>query len=292
MEKIWNKQFDKAKEIIFKKGGDEVARRQIAQFRGVSEKAILIQKLFSERNIFLLFQRRMAARDFSSVMDLIKRNPFLRELPEYEQLLQYFDKHFIMAQKEFQAGNYAKAMQSANILLDYPDYANDAKDLLSKADKYAQFYSYLADENMPLVYELIKEYPYLAETDAAIELEEDWEVAVVQAESYATTGVVAKVQKLLEPYFTIELKYSKMASIFKRIYYVQLTKALRDCETHTLDVKGGISKFCELFGIDDESLELVESYNKQCDDTMDIELLHDGNIELWTPKEIVASIVE
>jgi len=52
MEKIWNTHYGQAKDVIFKRGGQEVAEELLNKFRGISQKSVYIKELLDSNFVY------------------------------------------------------------------------------------------------------------------------------------------------------------------------------------------------------------------------------------------------
>ena len=293
MEAIWEKSFIKAKEVILNKEGDEIAREQLALFRGISQKAILIQELFNNRQIFMLFQHKMAKKEYLEVFTLINNNEFLKDVPEYSKLMNMAEKLYISAKKSFKDGNYAEAINKANYLEKIPDFKKDAIEIREQSQTYANFMSIVASKNVKKMYEFVDKHNFLYETKIVEDLEDKFSTISYEAEYFAAKGDISSIIEQLKGYFDIKSKYGRIATIIKNGYIVQLEQELlKKQKANSQKIENGVINYVKLFGGDDELksfLVLLKNYLKLEVYTEDY---LQGDIYDWTPKHIPLNIME
>ncbi|NPA10998.1 MAG: hypothetical protein GXO62_02015, partial [Epsilonproteobacteria bacterium] len=92
MEEDWKKTFNKAKELIKMKGKEDVVKKLLAPFRGVSQKTPLMQALFNDKQLYDLLRTYLRGRKFEEFFNLVSRYPYLKETTEYEQAEEFGKK--------------------------------------------------------------------------------------------------------------------------------------------------------------------------------------------------------
>jgi delta-aminolevulinic acid dehydratase/porphobilinogen synthase len=120
MENEWKKAFNMARQLIFEKNKEDYVKQLLMPFRGVSEKTPLIQSLFNEKEIYQLLKQKLAKKDFKGFFELIHRFPFLADLDEYKETLNFGERLLNAANENIKKGNYAAVLKYVNILKDFP----------------------------------------------------------------------------------------------------------------------------------------------------------------------------
>ncbi len=291
MEKRWKVLFMKAQELILTKNGDEQARQLLAPFRGISEKAALIQQLFAERKMYLYFKKLIAQKDFVKMFELVKNHPFLKEFEEYHAVLDYADKVFIKAQQAYMQEDYITAQKLGEILDRFPDYAEDVQDMRDTIKAKKLFYDAIAAGNLVNAFSYLASYPLLYETKEGIELEAQWNTVVDSAIKFAAKGDAEGIRQSVETYLLIDAKYEAIATLFAQCYNVQLEKALIAKEDGKR-IETGMKNYLAFFGEDDFITYFIDRYNSSYEKSFAAENQTVGDITSWSPKSIVASILD
>lgn len=289
MELRWKKVFAKAQELILGSNGEEQARALLAPYRGISEKTVLIQQLFEQRRMYEYFKKVIAHRDYVKFFDLVKRHPFLKEFAEYTAVMDYADKLYVQAQKGYVSGEYTTAKKACEILLSFPDYAQEAQQMSEAIKVKHLFYDAIASSNLLNGYAYLNAYPLLYDTPEAQMLERQWNAIVDQAQKYAAKGRASEIAEMFEPYRNVQEKYAAMGAVVAQAYCVQLEEKLRSKAPQSL-IENGILRYVEFFGIDEGIMSVFNYAVKHYGSTLDLETLKQGSLETWTPQMLVDDI--
>lgn len=282
MELRWKKLFLKAQELILMPNGDDQARQLLAPFRGISDKTVLIQQLFEQRRMYEYMKKVIAQRDFVKFFELVKVHPFLKEFSEYASVMDYGNKLYIQAQKGYMSGDYASARKATEILLLFPDYANEAQELSDTLRVKHLFMDAISSNNMVNAFSYLTSYPLLYDTPEAQILERQWNVLVDKAQRFAAKGEAIEVLGVFEPYFAVSDKYVVMATVMAQAYCSQLEQKLRTKAAQEI-LESGIKNYVELFGIDEGILTVFDYFKNRYSTQLDLEMLKQGSYETWTP---------
>jgi len=290
MEKEWHVQFNKAKVYIMKKEGEEKARSLLSAFKGISKKSVLIQELFSQRTAYMLFKKKLLQKDYIALFSLLDKCPFIKEFDEYYQLLEYGDTIYIKAQQALEKKNYSHVLGFLSVLLAFPDFKEDAKEMMENAKVMEKFTQAFDDNDLPRMYEMIGEFPFLMELQEAQSIEDNWKNHLRLAEKFASKGDIANVIASLEDFFTIKAKFLSIAFVFRQAYLSQLYFALRAKKPAKI-VENAIKQYLVFFGEDEHVEILIQKLNKQ--EKVDIRLssLQKGDINMFKPFMIIPDIV-
>ncbi|BDY12201.1 WD40 repeat domain-containing protein [Hydrogenimonas cancrithermarum] len=249
MEKEWEKIFSMAKKIILQNGGEEKVRELVKPFRGISSKSVLIQALLNEKEIYKLFMKLVAKKDYKAAMELAKRHPAIMELEEYKKIEKLADAIIQKAQMELEAGNYAETARLASRLMEFPGYKELAVKLQEQANLYASAMRYFAEKNYEAIYRMLEQHPCLEETKIVRNLEEAWRKVVERAEVSASKGDAGALKKLFQPFMNFPQKRFKIIALFKQAYIEKIDALARSSDTA---LEEAINRYIDLFGMDDE----------------------------------------
>ena len=289
MEIQWKKMFSKAQELILGPGGEEQARTLLAPYRGISEKTVLIQQLFAEKRLYEYFKSVITSRNFIKFFELIKNHPFLKEFPEYSTVMEYGDKLYIQAMKGYQNNELSTAKKACEVLIYFPDYAKEAKELLESIKVTHLFLDAIASENYLNAFGYLASYPLLYETHEAQKLENNWNKVLDQALRYALKGDIDGLRKQFEFYLPIGAKYSSMGSVFAQCYSVQLEQKL-SAHVSSAELENGIRNYVGMFGVDDYIIFFFNLYKREYTTNMELKMLRQGSLDSWSPSMLIANI--
>ncbi len=291
MENEWHIQFNKAKTILLKKDGDERVRKLLSSFKGISEKSILIQELFQQRTAYMLFQKKLAQKDYQALFTLLERCPFIKEFDEYDDLIAYADNLYIKAHQSLENEDYADCVKYASELLLFPDFKDDVLEMMERSKVYQDFSDAFHLNDVPKMYEMIGKNPYLMERKEAKEIEGNWYAHLLLAEKFASRGDVSGVVSSLKDFFEIKSKYVSVAIVMQQAYMSQLGIALRTGKSEVL-IARGLEKYIRLFGLDEHVENFLEKYEGKRGGVLHLSAMQNGDITLFRPSMIINDIVE
>ncbi len=289
LEHHWKKIFLEAQKLILQKGGEAQARQLLAPFRGISDKVPFMQQLFSEQKMYLYFKKLVAIKEFKKIFELLKVHPFLKEFPEYENIMKHADTLYIKAHEKYANREYHKAQQLCEILCDFPDYTKEAKEMIESIKAYRLFYDAIESHNLANAFAYMSSFPLLYDTAEGMALENVWRKQVDSALKYASKGDALGMQTVLEEYMTIEAKKEAIATLFAQCYIKQLellVKASAPVDT----IEEGIRNYVNIFGLDDMIESFHLSWHQQAPSSLDLEALPKGSLSQWSRAYVVMNI--
>ena len=259
MENDFKKVFNKARELI-KLGKTEAARDVLKPFRGVSEKAALMQSLFNEKMLYDILKKLIAKKDFREFFDFVNRYPFLTETDEYNMAMKYAKALYEKANEAIKKGNYKQAMRYTDILEEFPEYMEKAKQIKEEANNISNFLLYLANKDFDKVEEMIEKYPYLEKLDDYQKFIRNYKNIISEGERYAVGGDVAKLKNLFKDYIKYEVFQNLVYQLVKRAYLNQIMSFLK--QKNLNKALRGIKNYIKLFGFDNEIGDLSQMAKK------------------------------
>jgi hypothetical protein len=291
MENKWKNSFNKVREIIFDKNKENYIKKILTPFRGVPEKSALIQSLFNEKEIYQLLQQKLAKKDFKSFFDLINRYPFLTDLDEYKQALQFGERLLKAAKSSIKNGSYHKVLQYVNLLQEFPMYQEDAKKLLHQANVLTNFMQYIANKEYNKVYEFVKQEPFLENVEDFKHLEDEWQKRVAMAEEYSAKGDVKHIIKTLKNYKKIKEKLPKIGELIKSAYLYQILEKLKLDNSDDKLIQRGFENYIKIFGMDLEIEDLI-NLAKKAGYNIKISNIEEGDKFNWYKQYLPENIFE
>ncbi len=291
MEAKWKTSFALAQKCSLNPKEQEKARQILAPYRGVSEKTKFIQEIFIKGNIYKRFRIALDRKEFKLICDLVKIHPFLKEFPEYDALVKYSDSLYIKSQKLIDEEKFIAALKLLKILRDFSDFSEESQKMINDISNKQKFFGALSDDDMVLAYTLLDNILELQETKQGIALQKQWNSDLDKASSYAISGDLEGVKKVLEPYMKMSSKYSTIATVFGRCYIVELEKAIIS-EKERVVIENGIKNYIRHFGLQDSIVGLFEIFKEHNENSkLELKAQIEGDIEQWKPSMIVNSIL-
>jgi len=132
MELQWRKDFALAQKALLKTKSNDKVQEILAKYRGVSEKTKLIKDLLLNATLYDRFKILYTNKEYKSCFKLIKLHPFLKEYKEYQQLQNESDNIYIQSQKLLQKGEKRSALKLLEVLLEFEDFKDDAKEMIKE----------------------------------------------------------------------------------------------------------------------------------------------------------------
>jgi len=290
MEKEWKKAFTIARQLMYNKSKELYIKQILMPFRGVPEKTPIIQSLENEKEIYKLLKQKLTQKKFYDFFELINRHPFLTDLDEYQQALEFGKKLLQAAQNTLKEGNYNKVLQYTKMLEQFPMYQEQAKRLIHEANILANFIQFIAHKEYDKVYEYVKNEPFLEETKDYKHLEAMWENKVKEAEQYSAKGDVEHILKSLEHYMKIKEKLPKIGELIKSAYLYQLLKKLKT-KTNDKTIEKGFKNYIKIFGLDLEISDLITLAQKS-GRKLDLTNIEEGDKRYWYKNHLPLNIFE
>lgn len=290
MENEWHVKFNKAKDYLIDKEGDEKVKALLNDFRGISEKSIFIQDLFKQRTAYMLFVKKLSQKDYVSIFQLLNKHPFIKEFDEFDELMKYADSTYIKAQQALDKKNYEKVIEHATYLLHFPEFHEDAAQMIDNTKMIKRFTLAFEESKLASMYEMIGEHPSLMELREAKELEDDWNHHLVLAQQYASKADIINVIASLEDFFEIKAKFLNIAFVVQQAYISQLKRALGSNKSIPL-IENAIKQYLVFFGEDEYINDFVEAFLAKHETTLELLKLQKGDINLFRPFMIIPEIV-
>jgi len=258
MESIWKAYFNKAKELMFKKGAEDEIRTLLSPFRGIPEKTPLIQSLFQERETYNLFLLRLGKRDFKNIFSMAKQFPFIQELDEFAKIQAFGATLIEKCEQALKEGYYSEAVKNVQPLLEFPEYEERAKNVVKLSNLYATLMNEYASKRYLKVYQMVDEYPFLEETLLYGELENNWYQMLDEIERLAAIGDVATIKDRVENYSKIRTKIPKIVQTIKNAHFSQIEDSIKAQSMTIEGITVAFKRYVEIYGYDDDLNILIE----------------------------------
>jgi hypothetical protein len=292
MEARWKKALAAAQKYALNQKTMQMAKDILSPYRGISEKTMFVQDVLTKSEIYKRFKNAMAKKEFKVCFDLVKKNPFLRELPEYTTLMNFADSLFIKAQKYMQEGDIHSAIKILRVLQDFEGFEDEAKKYMLSLEQKAKFYAALSEKDYDTAYAMMDKEEDLIETKEGSALQQRWNNDLQKARHFAALGDVNGVRSVLKKYETIPSKFMALATIYAFTYIVQLEEALAK-GVEKARIEKGIKNYLLDFGLTEQIEDFFGKFKEKYPDTkLNLELLKKGSLSMWKPLKIVESILD
>lgn len=291
LEANWRKAFAQAQKYSLDPKSDERAKEILLPYRGLSEKTKLIQELLTKGEVYKRFRMSIGQKEFRISFELIKLNPFLKEFPEYETLMNYADTLYIKSKKLIEDGDTHSAIKLLRILEDFSGFKDEVRELILSIESRQKFFNAVEEEDLILAYNLLARFEDLQATEDGKKLQKQWNSDLGIANSYAVDAEIIGVKKSLDSYMKISSKYMSIGTVFGFCYMVQLENAMKK-KVSKIELENGIKNYMLSFGLQDQ----IENFYKQFKSKypaskLNLEHLTQGSLSMWRPSMIEDSIL-
>lgn len=292
MEAQWEKDFALARKYLLNPKLAHKVDEILAPYRGISEKTLLVQNLTLNVQVYKRFRDALNQRSFKVVFELLKLNPFLKEYPEYKALMNYSDGLYMKAQTLLGDGDTHAALKIFRTLLDFDDFKDEAKEVISEIEARQKFFNALKEDNISLAYALMDDFYSLRLSEEGKELLRLWEEGLQKASECAALQDLKCIEESLRAYMKIESKKSDIANVFALYHLGELRGALEGkMEQKTLEK--GIKNYILYYGPTKQIEDFFESFKIAFPDTkLNPSAQKSGSLSSWRPSMIVKSILD
>jgi WD40 repeat protein len=292
LEERWKKALSAAQKYALDPKTVQLAKDILAPYRGVSEKTMYVQDVLTKVDIYKRFREAMAKKQFKVCFDLINKNPFLKELPEYNTLMNFGDSLYIKAQKHIEAGEIHDAIKILNILQDFDGFENEARTFMRSLEQKSKFFDAVHENDLITAYEMMDREEDLLDTKDGKVLQEKWNQDISKANHFAARGDIKGVREILREYEKISSKSRALGTIYAFTYLSQLEDALFEKVARSR-IENGIKNYILDFGLTEQIEDFFNIFKKEYPETkLNLELLKKGSLSMWKPAMIVDSILE
>lgn len=258
MEEEWRKILVIVRRIVNEKESEEKIKQLFRPFMGIPGKNLIINTLYTNRNIYILFRKYLKEKDYFNAFRLVGGHPFLQELEEYEKLLSIGEIFKESTKNTFNGGNYYDAVKLCTLLSSFPSHREYAESLRKKANIYAEAMQYFAEKQFGAVYNMVEEHPFLEEAKIAADIEKNFIAHYEKAENYAASGNVAAVKQVMEKFSKIKSKIPSICHLVKIAYWAQIEEAAREKASDQL-LQEAFGRYQQIFGYESMLEDLLKS---------------------------------
>lgn len=248
MEKRWQKIMLTARTIPVNKEYEGKLRQLFIPYIGVPGKSIIMNTMYANGNTVQLFQKEIGNKNFFNAFQLVSNYPYLKNMEEYDKLLALGETLEERMLESYYTGDYPEAVKLADQVSVFPDKKEKADSIREQSDTYATAMSYYAEQKIADVYNLIEQYPYLADAEIGADAEKKFKEIAAVAERYAVQRDVASIKSTMKDFIKIRSKVPSIVHIIKVAYLGQIEEL---CIKKSADFTKAVEKYMECFGYDE-----------------------------------------
>lgn len=257
LEKQWSNAYKAAQDYIIRLADKARASALLEDFYNVPQKRQLIHNLLRNPMIFIDLKSAIANRDFPTVFSLVTRNKFLKDAPEYKNVLEYGQKLYEVIKRKLKNRIFTDIMHDIETLELFPGLEEELKELKMFSKTATAFLAEYDKHNYETCFEMIDRYPILNGFSEAKSLELEWRKDLNLAQNHALKGDINAIVRDLYKYFNIDTKHSAIGFIIKKAYLSQLKISAIKEEKEQAGWDYAINKFITLFGYDDDLITIM-----------------------------------
>lgn len=292
LELKWQKLFSKAQKMAGKGRPKEQIKEVLSEYRGVSDKTAHIQEMIVKSDIYARFKKSIIKKEFRIIFELIRVNPFLKEFPEYQAIIDYSDKLYISTHKYIESNEIHKALKLLDVLVDFPDFRDEAVELKEGIELRNKLYDAVKRSELADIYKIIDTNDTLSDTPEAKKFNKLWFDDFELAKEYAYNADTIGIDGIFEKYKNIPSKYFSISSVYALAYITQIERAVKINKEKTT-IEKAIKSYILYFGADDYILSTFDLFYEKYDNVkMDVESLRKGSKKQWRPSMRVENILE
>ncbi len=265
MEKRWQKIMLTARTIPVNKEYEGKLRQLFKPYIGVPGKSIIMNTMYSNGNIVQLFQKEIGNKKFVEAFKMVSNYPYLKNMEEYEKLLilgETLEEHMF---ESYYCGDYPEAVKLAEQVGVFPDKKEEAQRIREQSNIYATAMSFYAEQKIADVYNLIEQYPYLADAEIGADAEKKFKEVARAAEKHAVAGDVTSIKSTMADFVNIRSKVPSIVHIIKVAYLGQIEQL---CVQKSSDVRKAVETYISYFGYDDMLSDELSRLEEKCTVTL------------------------
>jgi len=291
MEIEWEKTLALAKTYLLDSKLSYKAQEILMPYRGISEKTASIQELVLNMRVYTRFKASIIQKEFKVSFELIKQNPFLKDYPEYSALIQYSDSLYMRAQMLLSSEDTNAAIKIFRILLDFDDFKDEVKDIITEIESRHKFFNAIETENTLLAYNILDKSESLKDTQDGKKLQQLWDDDFAKASLYAKECDIENIKKILDKYMKIRSKNASIATVFSTLHLTQIQNVMRDKADQKI-VENGIKNYLLYYGLTESIKELFLLFQSEYPESkLNIDSQVYGVMSRWRPSMAVDTIL-
>lgn len=281
LEERWKKLFAKAQILSLEPNSKDNIYKLLYKYRGISEKTKYIQDMLVQSNVFARFKDAILKKEYKIAFELVRVNRFLAEFKEYTALQMYGDKLYININKFIEVGNLHDALKLLRVLIDFPDFESEAKNMIKEIESQGKFNRAVEDNDLSTAYDILSKSTVLDDTSNARKLIKSWNNDLNIAESCAAKGDIAGIDSVMSEYKNISSKNMSLVAIYTWAYITQIENAIKQ-NADKVKIENGIKHYVLNFGLDDHISSVIEIFEKKYNKSkLNLDSIRKGSRELW-----------
>ena len=267
VEEIWDDIFLKAQAYIIKEQTHNLFKI-LEPFSRVNAKLCFIQVLLHQPEKFLEFTNHINDHSYDKIFSITQQYPCLKEIQSYQKVLESSQDLLVKFKQHIYSRDYDLA-QLEQEALSHVSYLKEEllqlSTLFNLAKKLENFYQ---SKDYISAYTLLDKHQVLNVLPLSLELENEWNTKMKEAEKEALLGHTKEIKNILQELLGLHSRAQKVGMLLRLSYMTQI-KMLVIKEQSSL-IEKSIHKYIHLFGFDTELQNLLTKLKKS--KNMSIEL--------------------
>jgi len=276
MEDDWSNRVAKALKIIESNPSDieDKLKMLFGDFRGISSKLDFIKDCRDKKNVLSMFNKLLSQEKYNSCFELIDKYDFLKQIQEYHSLLVLQESLYNQAQDALDNGEWQSAKNYANELVAFPQYREQAMQILTHIDKTASFYTILTQKKYSEMMKLADRYPFLQNLKEYKNFIKHSNKIITQAEEFVPKGNIVQILKIVTPYKKIPQLTQRFGKILSSAYIQQLFYMAKN-KYEASSILRALNIYVKIFGVDNSLMVYVTNLKEN----MELNIINEADLD-------------
>ena len=259
VEKVWDGIFLKAQACVIK-GQTQNLFKIFEPFSRVTSKLCFIQVLLHEPKTFLEFTQHINDHSYEHIFLITKQHPCLQEISSYQKVLESSADLLVKFRQHIFSRDYELADLEHEALKHVTYLKDEVKELTKLLSFAKKLEDYVQEDKYLAAYTLMDTHYELHELPLSIELEDNWNKKMKEAEKEALLGHTKEIKLILGDLLRLRSRAQKVGMLLRQSYIIQI-KFLIVKEQFSLISKAVIN-YITIFGFDTEVSNLLLKLKK------------------------------
>ena len=279
LESSWDTIFSKAQKLMIK-GEEKRAKAAFGDFLTVPAKSDLIRLMLQKNDLLVALSKALHRRDFESIKRITDQDPVIKQLPSYKKALAETNELPEKIMRAIKTNQFDKAYELTDELQYIPHLKHHYNRILFFMERAEKLYELLQKGDELRYYEMLDQHRELRVLPQSKKMEQKWEKLIHTCEAAAVTGNITTIKEVLGTLIRLKTRTDKTGNLLRSAYQVQIKYCLTQGNTER--VQQGIEQYVFLFGMDNETRQLIRLIQEQRPDfALSEEHTHHRPRSLW-----------
>jgi hypothetical protein len=260
LEANWDTIFSKAQKLMIK-GEEKRAKAVFGDFLTVPAKSDLIRLMLHKNDLLVALSKAIHRKDFEGIKRITDQEPVIKQLPSYKNALAETNELPERIMRAIKTNQFDKAYELTDELQYIPHLKHHYNRILFFMERAEKLYELLQRGDELRYYEMLDQHRELSILPQSKKMEQKWEKLIHTCEAAAVTGNIATIKNTLGALIRLKTRTDKTGNLLRSAYQVQIKYGITQ---GTMDrVRRGIEQYVFLFGMDNETRQLIRLIQEQ-----------------------------